>query len=128
MASRILSYVLLFVVGVIVGTVGTVAQQSTTTLLGVSFPWGEILGLIAVASLLVGLRLVNEGRWQAFTAAVGVVIPVAIFTLPSQGGSVLIPGNGLGYAWIYGTVIIAIIVIAWPEPRARRDVAENRIS
>jgi hypothetical protein len=128
MASRILSYVLLFVVGVIVGTVGTVAQQSTTTLLGVSIPWGEILGLLAVASLLIGLRLVNAGRWQAFTAAVGVVIPVAIFTLPSQGGSVLIPGNGLGYAWIYGTVVIAIIVIGWPERRARRDVAENRIS
>ncbi len=124
MGARILNHVLLFVVGLIVGTIGTAAQQSAATILGITVPWGVIVSLLAVACLLAGLRLVNDSRWYAFATALGIVIPVAVLATPSPGGSVLIPANATGYVWIFGPVIIAVIALAWPAAR-RQPVPEN---
>jgi hypothetical protein len=128
MGSRIVNYALLFVAGLIVGTIGTMAQQSTVTILRTAVPWGATLALLTVVCLLVGLRLVNEGRWFAFVAAVGIVIPIGIFSLPSPGGSVVVPANALGYVWLYGVVIIATIVVVWPNGRRRQASVRNGIN
>jgi hypothetical protein len=127
-AARVLNYALLFIVGLIVGTVGTIAQQSSVTVFSISLPFGIIASLLAVACLLVGLRLVNDGRSQVLAAAVGVVIPVVLFSLKSAGGSVLVPNDLLGYIWIFGPPVIAIIVLGWPPFPPRRARPENRLS
>lgn len=115
MSSKILNAVLLFIIGIIVGTVATIAQQSTVTIAHASLPWGVVAALGAVATLLIGLRLVNPGRLQACASAVGAIVAIALFTVPSAGGSVLIPANTAGYAWVIGSVSLSLIIVLWPN-------------
>jgi sulfite exporter TauE/SafE len=128
MAGRILNYVLLFVLGLLVGAVGTVAHQSTVSILGVDVPWGVVAGILAVACLLIGLRLINRSRWQAVAAAIGILVSIGVLSLPSEGGSVLMPANVLGNVWVYTPIIIAAIVVAWPRLPERGGVNQNGIS
>jgi hypothetical protein len=126
MGSRILNHVLLFAAGLILGVLGTVAQQTVLTVGSLQLPSGLIIALVAIACLLTGLRLMNDTRWPAFAAALGVVIPAAVFVFPSEGGSVLIPGNALGYTWIYVPVALAILIVGWPSFRSHRDGPSER--
>ena len=128
MSSRIVNYLLLFAAGLLTGTVGSITQQSTVTIGKVTVPWGEILGLAAIAFLLAGLRLVNDTRWYALAAAVGVLIPVGLFSLQSAGGSVLIPNDSIGVAWLWGSGIICVVLVAVPGLPRPREVHQNGIS
>jgi hypothetical protein len=125
MGARILNYVLLVIAGIVLGVLGTVAQQTILSIGRTALPSGLIIALLAVGCLLVGLRLVNRSRWPSFAAALGVVIPAAVFAVPSEGGSVLIPGNAYGYGWILGAFALAIAIVGWPSSRIRA-AAPNR--
>lgn len=120
-ANRIWSVVLAFVIGVVVGAVGTVAHTTTVAIAGVDVPIGLILAVIAVVSLLVGLRLVMHDRLIVGACAAGLVGIVALFTLPSFGGSVLIPEGILSVIWTLTPAFTAALVLAWPSlpPRAQ---------
>ena len=120
MLSRIVNYVLLFLVGAIVGAVGTVAHPATVTW-GVSIPLGLIGSLAAYTALLVGLRLLGANRIPALVAAIGAILAVLLFSQKSAGGSVLIQNDLLGQLWLAGPIVIAAIVMAWPDlSKARR--------
>jgi N-acetyl-1-D-myo-inositol-2-amino-2-deoxy-alpha-D-glucopyranoside deacetylase len=128
MAGRILNFALLFLLGAVLGTVGTVLHQSTVTLGSVAVPWGITVALAAVACLLAGLRLVNPGRAHAFAAAFGLVVMIGVFSQRSTGGSVLIPNNPLATVWVFAPVIVATIVIAWPRLGQRQRRGGNDIN
>ncbi|KRC49715.1 hypothetical protein ASE16_13545 [Leifsonia sp. Root227] len=114
MLSRIVNYVLLFLVGAIVGAVGTVAHPTTVTW-GVSIPLGLIGSLTAYTAMLVGLRLLGTSRIPALVAAIGAILAVLLFSQKSAGGSVLIQNDLLGQIWLAGPIVIAAIVMAWPD-------------
>jgi uncharacterized membrane protein (UPF0136 family) len=126
MLSRILNAVLLLLAGVLVGAVGTVAHQIDVTW-GVSIPLGLIGSLLAFTALLVGLRLLSSNRLPAILAALGAIAAVLLFTQQSPGGSVLIPNTLAGQIWLVAPILIAAVVIAWPDVRRRapRPVAES---
>lgn len=128
MAARIVNYLLLFVVGAIVGAVGTITHQSTVTVAGVPLPWGITVALLAYACLLVGLRLLSSHRGPALAAAAGTIATILVFTLKSVGGSVLIPDNLLGQLWVVAPIVIAAIAVAWPRLPQGRAVGQNGIS
>lgn len=114
------------VLGVVFGVLGTIVSQSSVSVLGFfDLPYGLIIALVAVALLLIGLRLVLSSRIGAIFAAVGVVGALGILSQPSTGGSVLVPANISGYVWILAPSIIALIVLAWPRSggRSRQDTA-----
>jgi len=115
MATRILNLFLLLCVGAVFGTLGTVAHQSTVDVLALELPWGIVLSLIAVTSLLAGVRLVTTDRLPALMCAIGVLGSIALFSFKSTGGSVLVPDNALGKVWVIAPVVIAAVVIAWPR-------------
>jgi hypothetical protein len=119
MLSRILSAVLLVLAGAVFGAIGTVAHQISVTW-GVAIPLGLIGSLLAYAALLVGLRLLGHSRLPALLAALGAIVVILVFTQQSAGGSVLIPNNAAGQAWLIGPILIAAIVVAWPDVSARR--------
>ena len=113
--SLIFAGVLALVLGAALGLLGTIGHQYAP-------PVGLLLSLLAVAGLVGGLRLIFDGRLIPSLAALGVLGTEAALALPGMGGSVLIPSNGLGYAWIIGPVLIAVIALGWPriERRERR--------
>jgi uncharacterized protein DUF6113 len=115
MLSRIVNYVLLFVVGVVIGSVGTIAHQSVWKTGDISWPWGLVAALLAYTALLVGLRLLAKGRLPALIAALGTIAIVLLFAQKSAGGSVLIRNDLLGQIWLVGPIVIAAVVLAWPD-------------
>ncbi len=129
MLSRIVNAVLLVLAGAIVGGIGTVAHQFTVTW-GVPVPLGLIGSLVGFTALLVGLRLLTESRWPALCAALGAIAMMLVLTQQSPGGSVLIPNNLGGQIWLVAPIVIAAVVVAWPDVRGRRRgaAAESRTS
>jgi hypothetical protein len=119
MLSRIVSGVLLVLAGAVFGAIGTVAHQTSVTW-GVAIPLGLIGSLAAFAALLVGLRLLGHSRLPALLAALGAIVLILLFTQESAGGSVLIPNNLPGMAWLVGPILIAAIVVAWPDVHGHR--------
>ena len=117
--SRIGTLAIAFVVGLVYGTLGTVAHRHAWQVGDVSVPWGLVLALAGVAALLVGIRLVAGGRAAAAAAAVGVVGAVALLSLPGPGGSVLVAGDAIGTIWAVGPALIAVLVVGWPSLPSR---------
>lgn len=122
MLSRIVNAVLLVIAGAIVGGIGTVAHQITVTW-GITVPLGLIGSLLAYTALLVGLRLLSDNRLPASCAAAGAIAVILLFTQQSPGGSVLIPNNLMGQIWLAAPILIAAVVIAWPDVHGRRRTA-----
>lgn len=114
MLSRIVNAVLLVVAGAVIGGIGTVAHQLTVTW-GVTIPLGLIGSLLCFTALLVGLRLLGASRWPALYAALGAIAVILVFTQQSPGGSVLIPNNLWGQIWLVGPILIAAVVVSWPD-------------
>ena len=128
MASRIVTYILLFLFGAILGTVGTIAHQSTVTVAGVPLPWGITLALLAYTCLLIGLRLLSTSRWPAIVVVLGTLLMILLFSVKGAGGSVLIPDNLLGKTWVVAPIVIAAIVVAWPRLPQKQVASQNGIS
>lgn len=113
--SRIVTAVITLVLGAVYGTVGTVAHTLTVKPLGISLPYGLVLGLIGTLALLIGLRLVIAERLPSVAAGVGLVGTVALFSFSSPGGSILISQGLPGLIWLFGVPLIAAVVLAWPR-------------
>ncbi|MGO4533969.1 hypothetical protein [Leifsonia sp. 2MCAF36] len=119
MLSRIVSAILLVLIGAVFGAIGTIAHQISVTW-GIGIPLGLIASLLAITALLVGLRLLGHSRLPALLAALGAIAVILLFSQQSAGGSVLIPNDLAGQVWLVGTILVAAIVIAWPDVRGRR--------
>ena len=119
LSTRIVAAVVVLVIGAVVGAVLTAAHQAAVDVRGVAVPWGLILGLIVAAALFAGLRFVTGDRLLAGCAALGFLVAEAVLALQTAGGSVLVPDNALGYAWTWGPVLIALVVLAWPQVTSR---------
>ena len=115
LAIRASVWVLAAIVGAALGGIAVVNHQFAPQILGGMPPVGIILSLLIIASLLVGLRIVFFGRAVTGCAAVGLLAAIGLLSLPSTGGSVLVPGNAAGYALTYGSLAIAGLVLAWPN-------------
>jgi hypothetical protein len=119
--TRILALVVSFLLGAVIGILGTVVHQVSFSVFGLfDVPVGLLVALPATALLLAGLRLVAPSRLAAVLAAVALVGVVALLALPSQGGSVLIPAGVAGMVWVIGSTLVAVVVLAWPEPAPRK--------
>ncbi|MEO7007024.1 MAG: PIG-L family deacetylase [Terrimesophilobacter sp.] len=107
--------VLSLLTGVAVGALATVNHQVAFSLWGAQVPIGVVASLALVTALLTGLRLVFDTRMLPGLAAIGVLSAVGLFSLMSAGGSVLVPGNPVGWSWTFGAPVIALIVLGWPR-------------
>jgi len=114
-AIRVSVWVLAVIVGAALGGIAVVNHQFAPQILGGTPPIGIILSLLIIASLLVGLRIVFPGRAVTGCAAAGLLVAIGLLSLPSAGGSVLVPGNAAGYALTYGSLAIVGLVLAWPN-------------
>lgn len=112
---RIAAAVLSFAVGAIYGAVGTVAHQDVFRVGGLSLPMALVLALLGALALLIGFRLLFADRLPVFCVALGMVSTIALFSVASAGGSILIPQGILGLVWTVAPVLLATVVVAWPR-------------
>lgn len=102
-----------FVLGVLVGVVGTVQHRWHE-------PWGVVLCLALVVVGSVTARA--WGGWPTWvTYAGGVFFAVQALSQTGPGGDVLVPsGEAIGWVWVLGSIGLALITGALP-PRLFRD-------
>ncbi|MGR0219601.1 hypothetical protein [Agromyces sp. ZXT2-6] len=117
--ARIRTLAIAALVGLTYGTVATIGHRHAWQVGEVSVPWGLAAGLVGVAALLIGIRLVAGGRAAAVAAAAGIVAAVALFSLPGPGGSVLVASGLVGTVWSVGPALIAVLIVAWPSLPSR---------
>ena len=118
-SARIRTIAVAALIGLVYGTVATIGHRHAWQFGEVSVPWGLVAGLVGVAALLVGIRLVAGGRPASIAAAAGIVGAVALFSLPGPGGSVLVASGIVGAVWSVGPALIAVLVVAWPSLPSR---------
>jgi hypothetical protein len=118
-SARIRTLAIAAVIGLVYGTVATIGHRHAWQIGEVSIPWGLVAGLVGVAALLLGIRLVAGGRAAAIAAAAGIVAAVALFSLPGPGGSVLVASGLVGTVWSVGPALIAVLIVAWPSLPSR---------
>ena len=117
LASLIASSILALVLGAFVGATLTAAHEATLLIAGVSVPWGIVAAILITAGLLVGLRVVFETRIVPACAAAGLIAASALLSLQSPGGTTLVTASPIGYAWTFAPVLIAVVVLGWPQRR-----------
>lgn len=113
--GKLATGILLLALGAFAGAVLTLVHQATVQVGDATVPWGVIVALALTAALLAGLRIVSATRIPALSAALGLLVVNALLALPTAGGSVLVQANGQGYAWTFGPVLIAVVVLGWPR-------------
>ena len=116
MENRAGAAVLAFVVGLVLGVVGTFNHRGVIGVGAVQLPWGIVVSLLGVACFLVGIRLYSGSRWVTLAGAVGLLVPILVFSFEGPGGSVVIVADTRGRIWDFVPVLIAIAVLAWPRP------------
>ena len=94
--------------GVIVGVVLTLHHRSIP-------PLGIAISLVVVGAFGAGLRLVTPGRGACLAGLLGLLAAQLILSTGSTN-SVVVAQGLLGYAFTLGTVLVAVIVLAWPQP------------
>lgn len=100
------------VVGAWVGAVFTLAHRSVPLL---------VVGLLAVACLVAGMRMLSERRLPAIAATVGVLAAIGLLATRGPGGSVVVQDDALGWAWQLGVVLLAAVALAWPRITPARE-------
>jgi uncharacterized protein DUF6113 len=109
--------------GVLVGTLGTVLHRSIQ-------PWGVVICLTLAVVAAVTVR-----AWSGFVAlagyALGLVGTVVILTRSGPGGDTLVPdGQAIGWVWLFGSAAAALLAALLPRglfddrPRAPRPRTE----
>ena len=95
------------VMGAIIGVVVTLHHRSIP-------PWGVIAALLVVAAWGIGLRLTTPGRGATLAGLLAML--TAQFVLAAGSTTSIIVGAGaLGYVLTLGSVLIAVVALAWPE-------------
>jgi hypothetical protein len=121
LGTRILGYVIAFLLGGVFGVLGTVVHQVSFSVFGLfDVPIGLIVALPAVALLLVGMRLIVPSRLAVLLTSAGLVGVMALLALESLGGSVLITAGPAGLVWLTGATLLAVLALAWPRRAARK--------
>lgn len=113
MLLRALTAVVIGAAGVVFGMLGTVVHSATIG--SAHIPWGIVVALAALGCLLAGIRLLSDGRLYTGCAALGSLIAIGILSQKSFGGSVLITNSALGWTWMAGAVVIALLAVGWPR-------------
>ena len=126
MLTRVIVAVVLAAVGFCFGTLGTLTHSSTIGT--VALPWGIVVALASVACLLAGIRLLSVGpgwlsRLYTGCAGIGVLVAVGLFAQQSFGGSVLITASTIGWLWMGGAAVVAVLAVVLPSPRPEPDAA-----
>lgn len=105
-SGRAVTWPLCVVGGLAVGVLGTVVHR-------VASPWGLVIALLAALSGAVLARALAQGTGLAIFGAALLTVTQLMSQL-RPGGDVVIAGDGLGHAWLYGSVLTVAIAAFLP--------------
>lgn len=96
-----------FVLGVMVGLVGTIAHRSVQ-------PWGLVAALVTLVAVCTVARA-TAGVGSHLAAGTGWLIAVQVLSSGGPGGDVLVPAELVGYVWVYGGLVAVLAPLLAPR-------------
>jgi hypothetical protein len=111
LADRLLLTGSVVIVGAIMGVLITLHHRSIP-------PLGAVMGLIIVAAWGVGLRLTTPGRGAALAGLLALLGTQFVLSA-GNSTSIIVAAGTLGYVFTLGTVLVAVVVLAWPQVSSR---------
>jgi len=123
--TRIATWAVAAVIGLVYGAAGTIGQAVLWGLL----PVGLIVAIVGTGALLVAVRLLTADRWAGLATALGVMLTTLVLSGRGPGGSVVVPAPAdgelsTGLIWTVAVPVVAAIVVAWPRvPTSSRRTA-----
>jgi hypothetical protein len=98
--------------GLAVGVVGTTTHRAAV-------PWGLVAALLAAACAGVLCRALASGAGLAVYAG-GLLLATQLLSQVRPGGDILVASDGLGHAWLFGSVltcaVVAFLPARWFDP------------
>lgn len=102
MLARLTAYAFAAVAGVVAGVLGSFAQGYTTD----GLPTGLLAGLGLLGAVLVTAGTLTRSRGGVLVAGGGWLLTVLLLAAPRPEGDLIVPGTGLGYAWLLGGMVV----------------------
>ncbi|MFD8610120.1 DUF6113 family protein [Streptomyces sp. NPDC059631] len=110
-AGRAAAYLVLFVLGAVVGIAGSLVQSAW-------FPGGLLLALAGAAGLFLGGARALRGRGGAVAGVVGWLVAVVLLTTSRPEGDFFFAAGGGSYLFLLGGMAVAVICATWGAGRA----------
>ncbi len=126
--AKVIGAVLALLLGAFVGAIATVSHSSVLGVGATPLPIGLLVSILLVTGLLAGLRIVFGTRVLAAAAAVGVVGIAALMATEGPGGSVIVANNLVGTIWAFAPVVVAAVVLGWPDLRSSSEARMGKPS
>jgi uncharacterized protein DUF6113 len=125
-AGRLFAHALAFVGGLAAGLLGSFVHGYTAY----GVPVGLLTGLGLSLSVFVVAGVATRSRSGAALAAAGWLLVVLALSVKRPEGDLVVPGTGLGYAWLLGGTVLAGVALSWPyallPPDDRRPPSADR--
>lgn len=109
--SRVLTWVMAFVLGAVFGTAGTISHASMIA----GIPVGFIVSIVGCTAILIAVRIVSADRIAAIAGGFGMLGALALFSGVGPGGSVVVPDSTLGVVWSLSLTAAVVLIVAWPD-------------
>ncbi|MFP3988121.1 DUF6113 family protein [Streptomyces sp. E11-3] len=109
-AGRIAAYVLLAVLGVLVGAAGSLVQAAW-------FPGGLLLALLGAAGVFLGGARALGGQGGVFAPAVGWLLAVVVLTVSRPEGDFVFAAGLSTYLYLLGGIGVAVMCATVWLPR-----------
>jgi hypothetical protein len=109
-AARIAVYLLLVVVGAIVGAAGSLVQSGW-------FPGGLLLALLGAAGLFLGAARATGGRGGAVASAAGWMVAVVLLTTSRPEGDFVFAAGAGSYFFLLGGMAVAVMCATLAQGR-----------
>jgi hypothetical protein len=107
-------YLMLVVVGLIVGLVGAFVHHMRLYVAGIPVPYGLALALLSGATLTAAAGLLTARRMGAAAVAVPWLLSVLPFATQRPEGDLIISATPLGYAYLLGTAVLGAGAVTLP--------------
>lgn len=123
---QVLRVGLLTIVAAVVGVCGSFVHAATARPAGLPIPYGLVLALLGVASVLVLAQQIAAGRLGKGVVAAGWLLPVMLLSLTSPAGDIVVASDARGLGYLFGGVILVGVAVGLPGRRRvdrRRNVS-----
>jgi hypothetical protein len=96
--------------GLVAGLVGSFVHAATAY----GVPVGLLSGLGLSLAVFVTAGLTTRSRGSVTCAALGWASVVLLLSVRRPEGDLVVPGTGLGYAWLLGGMVVTAAAVSWP--------------
>jgi hypothetical protein len=109
-AARVLGYLVALAAGAAAGLLGSYKYNYTYAWV----PVGLLVSLCLIGAVFVTAGLALRSRGAAALAAVGWVAAAMVMSTNGPGGDLVVPASGLGYSWLLGGFVVALVSVGLP--------------